>query len=180
MLKIEYVPLKSIKKYSGNVKIHNKKQVSEIAESIRQFGFNDPIALWNGEIVEGHGRYEAAKKLEMKEVPVIRLDELTDEQRKAYTLVHNQLNLSTGFDMDKLREELDSISDIDMSMFDFDSFSIDDIEEMHPRVTDEKHSETYEKTFVFPYAAKEKVSKYLNKHQADIIKQIIEEADKDD
>ena len=86
--------------------------------SIDQFGMNDPIAVWkDNEIIEGHGRLEALKRLGETTVPIVRLDHLTDEQRKAYALVHNQLTMSTGFDGQKLNVELDSI-DMDMSEFD--------------------------------------------------------------
>ena len=78
-LKIEYVPLDQITPYAGNAKLHPAEQVEQIKESIRQFGFNDPIAIWNGEIIEGHGRYMAANELGIDKVPVIRLDGLTDE-----------------------------------------------------------------------------------------------------
>lgn len=62
-------------------------------------GFDDPIAIWkNGEIIEGHGRLIAAQQLEMKTVPIIRLDDLTDEQRRAYALIHNKLTMNSGFD----------------------------------------------------------------------------------
>lgn len=79
----------------------------------------------NNTIVEGHGRLEALKQLGYKEVDCIRLDHLTDEERKAYTLAHNKINMNTGFDIDLLDEELDSIEDIDMSDFGFTEQDID-------------------------------------------------------
>lgn len=120
MLKIEYLPIGEIKPYKRNAKKHPPAQVEQIAESIKQMGFNDPIAIWRGEIVEGHGRYLAAKSLGMTTLPVIRLDELTNEQRKAYTLIHNKLTMNSGFDMDILSAELAEISGIDMTTFDFE------------------------------------------------------------
>ncbi|MBR5285925.1 MAG: ParB N-terminal domain-containing protein, partial [Clostridia bacterium] len=89
-LEVEYVRLNTIKPYIRNAKKHPKEQIAQIAQSIEEFGFNDPIAVWHGEIVEGHGRYLAARLLGLDVVPIIRLDELTDEQRRAYTLVHNK------------------------------------------------------------------------------------------
>lgn len=120
-LRIEYVSIAELHAYKNNAKVHTKQQVDQIAESIKQFGMNDPIAVWKGnEIIEGHGRLMACEKLGIEEVPIIRLDDLTDEQRRAYMNVHNQLTMNTGFDVDKLAEELASIQNIDMSVFGFE------------------------------------------------------------
>lgn len=116
-LKIEYLPLSEITPYKRNAKLHPVEQLLQIERSIQEFGFNDPIAICRGEIVEGHGRYLAAKDLGLDIVPVIRLDGLTDEQRRAYALVHNKLTMNTGFDMEKLVEELNSIITINMNDF---------------------------------------------------------------
>lgn len=125
MLKIEYVDIETIKPYKNNVKEHPEEQIEQIKKSIEEFGNNDPIAVWNNEIVEGHGRYIALKELGIKDIPIIRLDNLTDEQRKAYTLVHNKLTMNSDFEFDKLIEELESITDIDMEDFGFTEASID-------------------------------------------------------
>lgn len=119
-LQVEYIPLNEIKLYPNNAKIHTSKQIEQIKKSIKEFGFNDPIGIWHGECVEGHGRIIAATELGLETVPVIRLDELTDEQRKAYMLVHNKLTMNTDFDMDLLDLELDDIVDIDMTEYGFD------------------------------------------------------------
>lgn len=123
-LKVEYVPIDSLQTYAGNAKIHTAEQVEQIKASINEFGFNDPIAVWRNEIVEGHGRYMACQELGIDEVPIIRLDGLTDEQRRAYTLVHNQLTLNTGFDLDLLQMELDDIVNVDMDVYDFGKVEI--------------------------------------------------------
>lgn len=119
-LKIEYVPIDSIKPYKRNAKLHPDEQVEQICNSIRETGFNDPIGVWHGECVEGHGRILAAKKLGMKEVPIIRLDELTDEQRRAYALAHNRLTMNSGFDIELLDMELAEIETVDMTLLGFD------------------------------------------------------------
>ena len=117
-LNIEYVPVENLQTYANNAKIHTAEQVEQIKKSIQEFGFNDPIAVWkNNEIIEGHGRLIAATELGIETLPVIRLDELTDEQRRAYMLVHNNLTMNTGFDIDILNLELDDIVDIDMSAY---------------------------------------------------------------
>ena len=120
MLQVEYVPTGDIKPYKGNAKTHPQEQIEQIKKSILEFGFNDPIATWQGQVVEGHGRLEAAKQLGHEKVPVIRLDGLTDEQRRAYGLVHNQLTMNSGFDLDTLKVELDNIGEIDLSDMGFD------------------------------------------------------------
>ena len=130
-LKVEYIPIDELKPYDKNAKIHTAEQIDQIKQSITDFGMNDPIGVWGKDnlIVEGHGRLIACKQLGFMEVPIIRLDSLTDEQRRAYTLIHNQTTMSTGFDIDILNEELDNI-DIDMSGYGFDiDIEIDDIDE---------------------------------------------------
>lgn len=119
-LKIEYVDIDSIKPYLNNAKLHPAEQIEQIKKSIEQFGMNDPIGIWKDEIVEGHGRLLALKELDYKEVPIIRLDHLSDEERKAYILAHNKLTMNSDFDIDILNEELDDIINIDMSDFGFD------------------------------------------------------------
>ncbi len=119
-LKIEYVDIDSIKPYVNNAKLHPTEQIEQIKKSIEQFGMDDPIGIWNNEIVEGHGRLMACKELGYKQVPVIRLDHLTDEERKAYALAHNKLTMNSDFDLDILNNELDDILNIDMSELGFD------------------------------------------------------------
>ena len=179
MLNVEYIPIKSIKGYKNNAKLHPKEQIDQIVKSIQDFGFNDPIAIWNGEIVEGHGRYLAAKKLKLNKVPVIKLDELTDEQRRAYGLVHNKLTMNSGFDMDNLIEELNSIDSIDMSIYDFDiseSFSMDDIEAIDAFDMYNNDNDYFAATFTFPTAQKEQILKYLRKHKQELTEDIIKKA----
>lgn len=119
-LKVEYVPTESLKTYVNNAKIHTAEQIEQIKKSIQEFGFNDPIAVWkDNEIIEGHGRLIAALELGIEELPIIRLDNLTDEQRKAYTLVHNKLTMNTDFDFSLLEMELEAITNIDMGDFGF-------------------------------------------------------------
>lgn len=121
-LKIEYIPIGELKTYANNAKIHTAEQIEQIKKSIEEFGMNDPIAVWkNNEIIEGHGRLIALQELGHDTVPIIRLDGLTDEQRKAYMLVHNKLTMNTDFDMLALEEELDKLSNIDMDAYGFGS-----------------------------------------------------------
>ena len=128
MLQIELVPITAIRPYENNAKIHTPEQIEQIKNSILEFGNNDPIAIdGEGVIIEGHGRWMALKALGYEEVEVIRLGHLTEEQRKAYTLVHNKLTMNTGFDLDILAEELQAIENINMKDYDFDLDIADDL-----------------------------------------------------
>ena len=86
-INVEYVSLDSLKEYKMNCKLHPQEQIEQIKKSIQEFGFNDPIAVWHdNEIIEGHGRLLAAQELGIDTVPIIRLDHLTDDERRAYML----------------------------------------------------------------------------------------------
>lgn len=126
-LEIEYLSKEELKPYANNAKIHTPDQVEQIKNSIREFGFNDPIAIWHdNEIIEGHGRLLAAMEMEeLDKIPVIRLDELTDEQRKAYAIVHNKIAEKSAWNNDLLGEELKTIlDDFDMTKFGFGDFEL--------------------------------------------------------
>lgn len=141
-LKIEYLPIDALKPYERNAKEHPPEQIEQIKESIRQFGMNDPIGIWSDEnlIVEGHGRLIALQEMGATEVPTIRLDHMTDEQRRAYTLVHNKTTMNSGFDIEMLNAELDEL-DIDMGDFGFNL----DSTEIDWAGVDDLSEETYEK-----------------------------------
>lgn len=100
--------LDNLKPYSNNTKEHPQEQIDEIKESIARYGMNDPIAIWGkaNTIVEGHGRFEALRQMGIKEAPCIRLDHLTDKQRREYTIAHNKTTMDSGFDKDMLFLEL--------------------------------------------------------------------------
>lgn len=128
-LKIETINIEDLKPYENNAKRHTKKQIEQIKKSIKDFGFNDPIAIdENNMIIEGHGRYEALKQLGYKDVDCIRLNNLSEEQKKAYILVHNKLNMETGFNDEILFNELDSITAFNMEDFGFNiDLSLDNL-----------------------------------------------------
>lgn len=125
-LKIEYVKPSALHEYKNNAREHHEADVNAIAASIKEFGFNDPIGVWNDEIVEGHGRLLAAIQLGLKKVPIIRLDSLTDEQRKAYALAHNKTAEISNWNFDVLDSELKDIADIDMAQFGFNEEAFND------------------------------------------------------
>jgi len=139
-MKIEQIPTEKLIPYARNAKKHDAAQVSKLAGSIREFGFNNPVLIDkdNG-IIAGHGRVMAAQKLELKEVPCIRLGHLTDTQRKAYILADNRLaELGGGWDEKMLKVELESIG-MDESWLNFDELfekelTNNDSEEFSPEV----------------------------------------------
>lgn len=129
-LKVEYALTKDLAPYAGNAKEHPEWQVSQIAASIDHFGFNDPIGVWTNpegvlEIVEGHGRVLAAKELGIERVPIVKLDHLDNDARRAYVHVHNQTSLTSGFDLDALAIDLDSIPGFDWEEFGFEDVKAD-------------------------------------------------------
>lgn len=142
-LKIEYVSKEELQPYANNAKIHTGEQVEQIKRSIEEFGFNDPIAVWHdNEVIEGHGRLLAVMEMDdIDTVPIIRLDDLTDEQRRAYMLVHNQLTLNTGYDFVLLQEELDTILSVDMTEFGFTLEQIDDIDDIGDLLADKEEED---------------------------------------
>lgn len=121
-LKVEYIDINELNPYENNARRHGEEDINAIASSIRAFGFDDPVGVWgeNNTIVEGHGRVLAAALVGMTEVPCIRLDHLTDEERRAYALAHNRTAELSGWDFDIQESELQDITSIDMSQFGFD------------------------------------------------------------
>ena len=118
--------VKDLVPYAKNAKKHEQRQIDGVARSIEQFGFVQPVVVdKNNEIVIGHCRVLAAKKLKMKEVPCVCVDDLTDEQVKALRLADNKLNESE-WDFALIDEELATISEIDMTDL---GFTIDDMED---------------------------------------------------
>lgn len=120
-MKIEKIKVDEIIPYADNAKLHPERQIEQIRSSILEFGFNDPIAIdENNVVIEGNGRLMAIKDLGFKEVDCIRIEGLSEDQKRAYILVHNQLTMNTGFDIDILNRELEKIKGIDMKQFDFE------------------------------------------------------------
>ena len=120
-MKIEKIAVEKLIPYARNAKKHDAAQVSKLAGSIREFGFNNPVLIDkdNG-IIAGHGRIMAAQKLGLADVPCIRLGHLTENQRKAYILADNRLSeIGGGWDEEMLKAELESLG-MDETWMDFD------------------------------------------------------------
>ena len=119
-MKVETVSIDKIKPYENNPR-NNDDAVDAVANSIKEFGWQQPIVVDNGGvIIAGHTRYKAAKQLKLKEVPIVVADNLTKEQVNAYRLADNKSGELATWDDDELQEELDKILDIDMTDFGFD------------------------------------------------------------
>lgn len=125
-MRCEMLPIEQLTPYERNARAHGEDDISALMESIRIFGFRDPIGVWGPRniIVEGHGRLMAAKRLGLPEVPVIRLDDMSDEERRAYALAHNRTAELSRWDETVKALELQKIKEIDMSAFRFDSDEI--------------------------------------------------------
>jgi len=122
-LRVQYWPIDKVKPYPNNPR-NNDKAVEYVANSIREFSFQQPLVVDNdGIIIAGHTRLLAAKELGLKEVPVIVADDLTPEQAKAYRLADNKTGELAGWDFEQLDIELGDIADIDMSSFGFEAFA---------------------------------------------------------
>lgn len=124
--------------YDRNARTHSEEQIQQIAASIQEFGFTNPILVDGKDgVIAGHGRLEAARELGLSEVPVVVLDHLTPAQKRAYVLADNQLALNAGWDSSVLQEELAALSlaDFDLSLIGFDEKELASL--MDPEQIDE-------------------------------------------
>jgi len=125
--KIEWRSVETLIPYAKNARTHSDEQVAQIAGSIKEFGFNNPVLVdKENSVIAGHGRLMAARKLGMDKVPVIQLEHLTESQRKAYVLADNRIALNSGWDTSMLSLELQDLKDdIDLSLLGFDPDELD-------------------------------------------------------
>ncbi len=142
MYEYEVKQLSDLIPYANNSRTHSDQQVSQVAASIKEFGFTNPVLIdEDGGIIAGHGRVMAAKKLKLKEVPCIVLAGLTDAQRKAYVIADNQLALNAGWDDELLKVEIEGLKDLnfDIDLLGFDDDFISDLLEVESEegLTDE-------------------------------------------
>lgn len=143
--KLEHRPVASLTPYGRNPRTHSRTQVRQIADSIRRFGFTNPVLISDqDEIVAGHGRVMAAKELGMSHVPVIRLSHLTAAERRAYVIADNKLALNAGWDFELLAGELQGliVDGIDLELTGFAVTEIDQIlREVDRGATDDRAEE---------------------------------------
>jgi len=128
--KIEMLPTSSLTDYANNSRTHSPEQVGQVAASITEFGFTNPVLIdANGGIIAGHGRVMAAKSLGLESVPCLRLGHLSDTQKKAYIIADNKLAENSGWNMDMLRLELGELREIGFDL-DLLGFAAEDMKDM--------------------------------------------------
>lgn len=129
-LKIKYVSPSSLKPYSKNARVHSEEQIAQIQDSIKEFGFTNPILVDESlSVIAGHGRLEAAVQLGLEQVPTIELRNLTPEQMQAYVIADNKLALNASWNEDLLKSELLSIQSAGFDLA-LTGFSTDEIDEL--------------------------------------------------
>src|SRR5215471_18816329 len=114
---VEWLPIDAVHRVEGNARKHSRKQVRQIAWSIEQVGFTNPVLIDEaGNILAGHGRIEAAALLDLPEVPTLRIERLTEPQKRAYVLADNRLAELAGWDQNLLRIELQHLVELDFNI----------------------------------------------------------------
>jgi len=127
---LETIQIDSLIPYARNSRTHSDAQVAQIASSIKEFGFTNPVLIdGGGGIIAGHGRVLAARKLGMSEVPCIRLDHLTDAQKRAYVIADNRLALNSGWDTEMLKVEFADLQELGFDL-ELTGFDLDEIKEL--------------------------------------------------
>jgi ParB-like chromosome segregation protein Spo0J len=150
MTQIETVLIDALIPYARNSRTHSDAQVAQIAASIKEFGFTNPVLIdEDGGIIAGHGRTLAARKLGLDEVPCLRLAYLSEAQKKAYIIADNKLALNAGWDDEMLKVEINELSDLnfDLSLLGFDDVELaklfDEDEEEEKDLKEESYSEVF-------------------------------------
>lgn len=151
-LKIVTLGIDELTPYKNNAKLHPREQIEQIKQSISDNGFCDPVAVWGKDniVVEGHGRLIACKELGFTEIDCIRLDHLTEAQRRAYTLTHNKLTMNSGFDNVMLTLELDELQELETEVIGFDFGDTEEID-IDSFFEEAEQKEKEPKTMVCPH-----------------------------
>jgi hypothetical protein len=145
--KYELVNTVDLIPYARNARKHSEKQITQIAASIKEFGFINPVIIdkYNG-IIAGHGRVSAAYKLNIDQCPCVRVEHLSDAQKRAYILADNKLALNADWDEELLKIELDDLRSIDFDVASI-GFDIDVDNEFEPDLPDENNDSKSDKKF---------------------------------
>jgi DNA modification methylase len=133
---IEQIGIETLIPYANNARTHSDAQVAQISASIREFGFNNPVLIdEQSSIIAGHGRVLAARKLELDSVPCIRLNHLSETQRRAYIIADNKLAMNAGWDDELLALEFEGLGDEGFDL-ELTGFTLDEIAELSPKITE--------------------------------------------
>ena len=135
-MEVIFKPCSVLTNYKNNSRLHSKEQIDSLSAAIKEFGFNVPILIDESNIIiAGHARLAAAKQIKMEEVPCIVLKHLSEEQRKAFVHIDNRLGDLSSFDEYKLNLDLESLVDIDVTLFGFsDLFDANAASKKAPRL----------------------------------------------
>tara|TARA_R110000823_G_scaffold241316_1_gene366052 strand:- start:153 stop:755 length:603 start_codon:yes stop_codon:yes gene_type:complete len=182
-MKVIQKKISELKRYKNNSRVHTKQQIEQIAASINEFGFNNPLLInADNRVIAGHGRLEAAELLDMDKLPCVVIEGLTKEQERAYIIADNKIAMNASWDIDMLKIEMSDISefmDIALTGFTEMEFSslfgesvtaIEAWEDM-PEFT-QKSTEAFKRMIVH-FATQEHVNKF-----AELVKQSITEKTK--
>ena len=127
-MKIVYKKVNDLIPYINNSRTHSEEQINQIVASINEFGFTNPLLIDEKDnIIAGHGRLLASKKLKMEEVPCIVLEGLTEAQKKAYIIADNKMALNAGWDFNLLSLELENLKELDFDL-ELTGFTVDEID----------------------------------------------------
>lgn len=144
-MEIVYKKINELKPYENNSRTHDESQIKQISESIKEYGWTNSVLIdEKGIIIAGHGRVEAGKKLDIKEVPCIVLSGLTEAQKKAYVIADNKMALNAGWNEELLKTELENLKELDFDL-ELTGFNIDELDELFKE--DEEEQEIIEDDF---------------------------------
>jgi len=163
-LEVTYVATTDLIPYANNPRTHSDQQVAQVAASIQEFGFNNPILIdEHNSIIAGHGRLAAAQKLNMNLVPTILLEGLSEAQRKAYVIADNKITENGGWDYDLLAVEIDRLKelDIDVNLTGFEPKEVNTIlgEEIEKNVSDPK-VDFFENEMIMKFSSEKQLEKW--------------------
>ena len=163
-MEIVYKKINELKPYENNSRTHDESQIKQICESIKEYGWTNPVLIdEKGMIIAGHGRVEAGKKLDIKEVPCIVLSGLTDAQKKAYVIADNKMALNAGWNEELLKTELEKLKELDFDL-ELTGFSKKELDKLFDEMNESN-----------PYTAKTEIPQYEIKGEMPEIYELIEE-----
>ena len=164
MMEIVYKKINELKPYENNSRTHDENQIKQICKSIKEYGWTNPVLIdEKGMIIAGHGRVEAGKKLDIKEVPCIVLSGLTEAQKKAYVIADNKMALNAGWNEELLKTELEKLKELDFDL-ELTGFSKKELDKLFDEMNESN-----------PYTAKTEIPQYEIKGEMPEIYELIEE-----